>query len=101
MTKKRIMSYWNGKIAWVTGASSGIGKAICEGLADAGAIVVLSSRNQNQLEEVQKELKNSEKHFVLPLDLEKSETFESKVNEVIQKYGRIDYLFDHIFESLR
>lgn len=95
MTKKRIMSYWNGKIAWVTGASSGIGKAICEGLADAGAIVVLSSRNQNQLEEVQKELKNSEKHFVLPLDLEKSETFESKVNEVIQKYGRIDYLFNN------
>ena len=89
------MSNWNGKIAWVTGASSGIGKAICVGLADAGAIVILSSRNQSQLEEVQKELKNSEKHFVLPLDLEKSETFESKVNEVIQKYGRIDYLFNN------
>ena len=54
------MSNWNGKIAWVTGASSGIGKAICVGLADAGAIVILSSRNQSQLEEVQKELKNSE-----------------------------------------
>ena len=89
------MSYLNGKIAWVTGASSGIGKAICEGLAEAGAIVVLSSRNQSQLEEVKQGLSNSEKHFILTLDLEHSETFEGKVNEVIQKYGRIDYLFNN------
>ncbi len=89
------MSHWNGKIAWVTGASSGIGKAICVGLADAGATVVLSSRNQSQLEEVKQSLSNADKHFVLPLDLEHSETFEAKVQEIIQKFGRIDYLFNN------
>jgi dehydrogenase/reductase SDR family protein 4 len=42
------------KIAIVTGASKGIGKAIALGLAEAGAKVVLSSRNQESLDELVK-----------------------------------------------
>ena len=37
------------KIVWVTGASSGIGEALCEQLAAKGAILVLSARNEDKL----------------------------------------------------
>ncbi len=89
------MNYFQGKIAWVTGASSGIGKATCEALAKNGAIVVLSARNEEMLIEVSKGLANSEQHFVLPLDLEHMETFQSRVDQIIEKYGRIDFLFNN------
>ncbi len=89
------MTHFEGKIAWVTGASSGIGKATCEGLAQAGAIVVLSARNEQQLEQVRQQLKHPEKHFILPLDLEKSEHFKDLAAQVFQKFGRIDFLFNN------
>lgn len=89
------MTYFEGKIAWVTGASSGIGKAICEGLAKAGATVVLSARNEKQLQEVKSALPDPEKHLILPLDLEKHETFEQLAREIIARFGRIDFLFNN------
>lgn len=89
------MSYFEGKIAWVTGASSGIGKATCEGLAKAGATVILSARNEAQLEAVRKQLTDPDKHFILPLDLEKSETFEESAGHIYNKFGRIDFLFNN------
>lgn len=89
------MNYFQGKIAWVTGASSGIGKATCEALAKNGAIVVLSARNEEMLNEVWSFLENSPQHFVLPLDLEQMETFPSKVEQIIEKFGKIDFLFNN------
>lgn len=89
------MNYFQGKIAWVTGASSGIGKATCEALAKNGAIVVLSARNEEKLQEVCNLLENSSQHFVLPLDLEQMETFPSKVEQIIEKFGKIDFLFNN------
>ena len=46
------MSTWNNKLVWVTGASSGIGKACAEAWARKGAKVVLSSRKEAALEAV-------------------------------------------------
>lgn len=89
------MTHFEGKIAWVTGASSGIGKATCEGLAKAGAIVVLSARNEAQLQAVRKQLVNPEKHYILPLDLEQSADFPELATLVHQKFGRIDFLFNN------
>ncbi len=89
------MNYFQGKIAWVTGASSGIGKATCEALAKKGAIVVLSARNEKMLHEVCNHLENPSRHFVLPLDLEQMETFALKVEQIIEKFGEIDFLFNN------
>ena len=88
-------NYYHGKIAWVTGASSGIGKATCEALAKRGATVVLSARNKNMLVEVCESLVNPTSHFVLPLDLEEIDSFSTKAGEIIEKYGRIDFLFNN------
>lgn len=89
------MTYFEGKIAWVTGASSGIGKATCEGLAKAGATLVISARNEQQLEAVRQQLQNPEKHMILPLDLENSTNFDELAAQVYAKYGKIDFLFNN------
>jgi len=89
------MNDWNNKIVWVTGASSGIGAEIAKQAAEAGAIVILSARNETKLQEVHQSLKNSDAHLVLPLDLSQSENFPSLVEQVVAKYGRIDVLVNN------
>ena len=46
----------NGKTVWVTGASSGIGEALCEQLAAKGATLILSARNEDKLNKLNKQL---------------------------------------------
>lgn len=89
------MSFFSNKVVWVTGASSGIGQEICRQIAASGASLVISSRNEKALEELKLQLKNADKHFILPLDLEKSENFADLAAKVIEKFGRIDYLFNN------
>jgi dehydrogenase/reductase SDR family member 7B len=83
------------KVAWVTGASSGIGVEMVKQLDKAGAKVILSSRNTDKLEEIRKGLLNADNHFVLALDLENSSNFEELTSQVIRKYGQIDFLFNN------
>ena len=49
------MIEFNGKTVWITGASSGIGKALALKINYLGANVVLSSRNKKELEKVRSE----------------------------------------------
>jgi dehydrogenase/reductase SDR family protein 7B len=81
------------RVAWVTGASSGIGEEICKQLANKGFSLVLSARNAEKLIAFKQVLPNSEQHFVLPLDLENSADFSSLAQTVIQQFGTIDYLY--------
>ena len=63
------MTAVKGKTIWLTGASSGIGLALAKQLAEAGAALILTSRREQQLEELRQALPNSDKHRVLALDL--------------------------------
>ena len=89
------MNDFRDKIVWVTGASSGIGLEMSKQLASLNARVILSARNGDKLEELKKTLRNPEHHFVVPLDLENSSNFEELTRIVIEKYGRIDFLFNN------
>jgi dehydrogenase/reductase SDR family member 7B len=89
------MSYFKDKIIWITGASSGIGKALCLELAKRGAKIILSARNLEQLEIVKECLINPKEHFVLPLDLENSSNFVELKDKVINRYGKIDLVFNN------
>ena len=62
---------WEGKCVWITGASSGIGRAAATEWARLGADVILSSRRQQALEEVTSTWTAEEQRraLVLPLDL--------------------------------
>lgn len=89
------MHTFQNKIVWITGASSGIGKEIAKQCAEKDAIVVLSARNSEQLNDVKLTLKNPEKHLVLPLDLENSSNFTLLVDRVCKEFGQIDFLFNN------
>ncbi len=84
---------FNGKVVWITGASSGIGEALALQLSELGAKIVLSARNLEALENVSKRCKNET--FIVPLDLSESEALNFKVNDVISHFGKIDILINN------
>lgn len=88
------MSFTN-KVVWITGASSGIGKALALEMSKQEALLILSSRNSKSLEEVQKLCQYPEKVHVLALDLEDYSTMESKVQKALSFFGRIDILVNN------
>lgn len=83
------------KVVWITGASSGLGAEMVRQCASKGAKVILSARNEEKLNSLLSELSFPENHLIIPLDLSDSSNFESLVNTVIDKYGKIDALFNN------
>ena len=61
---------FNNKIIWITGASSGIGKALAIELSKKPVKLILSSRNETALEQVKLACKHPDNIAILPLDLE-------------------------------
>jgi len=88
------MSFLSNKIVWITGASSGIGEQLSIRCAELGACVILSSRSKDKLYQLNGRL-SGQNHSVVPLDLAHSSNFEHIVKQIIDKYGRIDYLFNN------
>lgn len=89
------MTQIKNKIAWVTGASSGIGEGVVYELIDKGAKVVISARRKEVLEEVKAKSSKPENVMILPLDLADIKSFDAKVAEVIAHFGSIDILFNN------
>lgn len=84
------------KIAWITGASSGIGKAIAYALHDKGAKLILSSRREEVLQEVKQNCSGDTSDIhILPLDLADSNSLTEKTEQALEIYGQIDYLFNN------
>jgi dehydrogenase/reductase SDR family protein 7B len=88
-----MISFHN-KVIWVTGASSGIGEAVAKALALKGAILILSSRKEPELERVKNELQgeNVGKTRILPLDLAVTNSLAEKAQEALSYFGRVDVL---------
>ena len=85
-----------GKVAIVTGASKGIGLSIARGLAEYGAKVVISSRSQESLDLVAKELSvDGLKVFPFACHVGDENQRKDLVKKTIDIYGRIDILVNN------
>src|SRR3954454_16268662 len=86
----------DGKVALVTGASSGIGVAFATGLAEAGADVGICARRVEKLEETKAKVEALGKRCVaVQADVTKPEDFERFVAEVVEQLGRVDVLVNN------
>lgn len=86
----------NGKVAIITGASKGIGKAIAQGLAENGAKVVVSSRKQEAVDAVAEAFKSDGLEAVgIQCHIGDSEQRKSLIFKTIEQYGRIDILVNN------
>ncbi len=93
------------KIAVITGAGKGIGKATAELFLREGAKVVLTSRNQTDLEQILDDNENKKENISLIAgDISKEDTINKVVDETIGKYGKINILVNNagfgIFDNL-
>ena len=87
------MSFLEHKTIWITGASSGIGKALAIEMSKKNNNIILSSRNIDDLESVAKLCKGNT--LVLPIDLEKQDNFVNKVKKAVDVFGKIDILVNN------
>lgn len=83
------------QVFWITGASSGIGKSLTIELANLGAKLIISSRNESVLYKVKEQCEFPENIAVLALDLEAYDDLVTKVDEAISVFGRIDVLVNN------
>ena len=88
------MSFSN-KIVWITGASSGIGKALAIELSHQNAKIILSSRKKEDLELVKKACKNLDVVKIITLDLEDYSNLQNVADKAISAFGRIDILVNN------
>ncbi len=89
-----------GRVAVITGGGTGIGKAISENLANNGARVAITSRNQSHLEAAVEHFK-ALGHSLLPMrmDVRRKEEVQEAVAKVVQAWGPIDVLVNNAGKS--
>ncbi len=84
------------KIAVITGAGKGIGKATAELFIKEGAKVILTSRNISDLEQIVSDNESNKDNInIIAGDISKEETIQKVIDETIGKYGKIDILVNN------
>ncbi|MFN8468746.1 MAG: SDR family NAD(P)-dependent oxidoreductase [Caldilineaceae bacterium] len=93
----RAWETFAGRVAIVTGASSGIGAATAQALAAAGAHVVLAARRTDRLEQLARQLSdaNGAKADVLATDMTSRDQVERLVDATLRRHRRIDILVNN------
>lgn len=83
-----------GKVAAITGAVTGIGRAIAIDYLNHGASVAVNyypdSRSEKQFEELQKEFGEDAKLIGIPGDITNPETGQELVKKTVEKFGKLD-----------
>ncbi|MFI8576910.1 SDR family NAD(P)-dependent oxidoreductase [Rossellomorea aquimaris] len=92
----------NDKLAAVTGAGRGIGRALSIGLAEAGADVVLLSRTRNDLEDTASEIeKLGRRAYIIPTDVTSREEIRKAISYIEDQNRSIDILINNAGMNIR
>jgi NAD(P)-dependent dehydrogenase (short-subunit alcohol dehydrogenase family) len=90
------MGVLDGKVALITGGSSGIGKCIALTYAKAGADVVVASRKQENLDKVTAEIKSlGRESLAIATDVKIPEQVDNMVKQTVDKFGRLDIMVNN------
>lgn len=91
-----------GKVAIITGGSSGIGRALALELGKLGAKVVITGRNEERLNEVAQALDSQQtENLCLKLDVAQEGDNEQLVKQTLNAFGKIDILINNAGISMR
>jgi 3-oxoacyl-[acyl-carrier protein] reductase len=86
----------DGRVALVTGASQGIGRACALALAEAGAVVALAARNENKLAETADQIRAAGGLAeIFKIDLASEDEIKSGIKAAIAKLGKLDILVNN------
>jgi short-subunit dehydrogenase len=90
------------KVVIITGASSGIGKALAFEMANAGAKIVLGARSLDKLEEVSNQLKyQGVEHRIVKTDVSVENDCKNLILTAAQEFGKIDIMINNAGISMR
>lgn len=86
----------NGKVMMVTGGSSGMGKAMAQKFAEAGAKVVITGRSLERLEAAKEEIEQYEGQILcIDMDVRDPERVQYTVDKTVETFGKIDGLVNN------
>ncbi|HEX8369398.1 MAG TPA: glucose 1-dehydrogenase [Pyrinomonadaceae bacterium] len=92
----------SGKTAVVIGGTSGIGRALAHGLADAGADVVVTSRRLEQVEATAAEIEaRGRRTLRITSDVSDRQSLENLLNECVKEFGKVDILVNSAGKTKR
>lgn len=90
------MEQFKDKIVIVTGASSGIGRALCEKLSRDGAVLIMADIEMEGLRRLASNLSESGgRAYAAHLDVSNAEQVQALVDRVISEHGRLDLIFNN------
>lgn len=93
--------YYNDKVVWITGASSGIGEHFVYALAEQGARLAISSRNEKELQRVRQNCHGKVEILVAPLDVADFNNVPIVAQQIYDHFGRIDMVINNAGISQR
>jgi short-subunit dehydrogenase len=97
MTKHKLAD----KVVWITGASSGIGRALTFACHEAGAKLIISSRSGERLEEVRRACRDGGEVEMLPFDLADADVITKQAELALGFFGHVDYMIHNAGVALR
>lgn len=92
---------FDGKVVWITGASSGIGRALAFAFDRAGARLILSARDSQSLEPVRQACRAAAEVHLLPFDLAELDTIPQHAEQALGWWGHVDYMVHNAGVALR